>query len=81
MRFEKRHVRGAASVETLTSEVLVHLKGSSAGILVAPPLLEEFGILSEPLCAPGILLSIPFTAVSGFLALSSCHLALGVAGR
>lgn len=50
----------------------------NSGILVAPPLLLEDGILSEPL---SILLGNPFTAVSGFLAISSCHLALGVAGR
>lgn len=51
----------------------------NSGILVAPHLLQENGMLSEPLCVPVFYWA--SLAVSGFLALSSFDLALGVAGR
>lgn len=52
----------------------------SCGILVLL-VLQEDGMLYELVCAPVFDSAVPFTAVSGFLVLSSHLLALQVAGR
>lgn len=53
----------------------------SSGIPVPPLLLREDRTLSELVYASVFYYAVPFTAVGGFLALSSHLLTLGVGGR
>lgn len=53
----------------------------NSGIPVALLLLQEGGILSKLAYAPVFCQEAPFTAVSGFVAVSGHLLALGIAGR